>query len=208
MIYTQENFTTLPNVSAETVTLLSTYDGLLQQWQKAVNLISPKTIDTLWHRHFADSVGLYNAIPPQVDTVADMGSGGGFPALICGIMAKTNGRKMPITLIESDTKKSLFLRECIRVMELDCVVINKRIEHCTGDEYGLITARALAPLCDLLQMAEILKGKRCLFLKGERWAEELETARTVWAIDSTAIPSLTEEKSKILDIKNYTRIGI
>ena len=33
---------------------LATYEALLRQWQKAVNLVAPSTLDAIWHRHFAD----------------------------------------------------------------------------------------------------------------------------------------------------------
>src|SRR4051794_22915079 len=41
------------DVSRETIARLITYEGLLRQWQKAVNLVAPGTLDAVWHRHFA-----------------------------------------------------------------------------------------------------------------------------------------------------------
>jgi 16S rRNA (guanine527-N7)-methyltransferase len=73
-------------VSAETVARLGTYEELLKQWQNAVNLVAPSTLDHIWHRHFADSAQLVRLAPRETRSWIDIGSGGGFPGLVCAIM--------------------------------------------------------------------------------------------------------------------------
>ena len=59
----------------ETIARLTTYESLLRQWQKAVNLVAPSTLDEIWHRHFADSAQLL-PLAPAARTWVELGSGG------------------------------------------------------------------------------------------------------------------------------------
>jgi 16S rRNA (guanine527-N7)-methyltransferase len=65
---------------------LEIYERLLRQWQKAVNLVAPSTLDEIWHRHFADSAQLLPLAPAAVRTWLDLGSGAGFPGLVIAIL--------------------------------------------------------------------------------------------------------------------------
>jgi len=72
-------------VSRETLEQLKTYEHLLKTWQQAVNLVSPATLDEVWHRHFADSaqlleLGLAHFPPPCGEEGA--GAGGGPTAAV------------------------------------------------------------------------------------------------------------------------------
>ncbi len=130
-----EDFATAFNVSRETIARLEVYEALLRQWQKAVNLVAPGTLDAVWHRHFADSAQLLPLAPPGARSWIDLGSGAGFPGLVVAILlagnAETtlssplrggagespdgsNSMAPHVTLIESDTRKAAFLREVVR----------------------------------------------------------------------------------------------
>ena len=74
------------NVSRETIDRLKTYESLLRQWQKAVNLVASGTLDAVWHRHFADSAQLLALAPPGPRHWIDLGSGAGFPGLVVAIL--------------------------------------------------------------------------------------------------------------------------
>src|SRR5262245_641734 len=76
-----EDFAAAFPVSRQTIDQLAAYEQLLRQWQKTVNLIAASTLDTLWHRHFADSAQLL-ALAPQARSWVDLGSGAGFPGLV------------------------------------------------------------------------------------------------------------------------------
>ncbi len=209
-IYTKNNFETLPNVSRETLSDFIEYQNQIIKWQKAVNLISPKTIEEIWHRHFADSVGLYNHIPSNTNRIVDVGSGGGLPAIVCGIMAKHHRPDLHITMIESDMKKSMFLKEMVRILKLNAVVINNRIEKAleTNPElckFDLMTARALADLPTLLNFAKTLNLSHALLLKGERWQEEVNKANDIYSMEYLDYQSITNVNAKILHIKNFTK---
>src|SRR3979411_2718662 len=130
-----EDFAGAFDVSRETIGRLVTYEGLLRQWQKAVNLVAPSTLDAIWHRHFADSAQLL-PLAPTARTWVDLGSGAGFPGLVVAMLLADRGitptpapsprrvedapsarwggeppaRGAPrITLIESNVRKCAFL---------------------------------------------------------------------------------------------------
>ena len=117
------------NVSRETLQRLEIYAGLLEKWQAKINLVGPATLPDLWRRHFLDSAQLLPLLPAAGGTLADLGSGAGFPGLVLAMM--TDWR---VHLLDSDQRKCAFLRQ----VALDCgvgtqVTIHaKRIEQVTG----------------------------------------------------------------------------
>ena len=58
-----EDFAAAFDASRETLDRLATYEQLLRQWQKTINLVAPSTLDAIWHRHFADSAQLLSLAP-------------------------------------------------------------------------------------------------------------------------------------------------
>src|SRR5262249_30064703 len=68
-------------VSRETATRLDGFVQLLLKWQRTTNLVAPATLSKVWTRHVLDSLQLL-ALAPQARTWVDLGSGGGFPAVV------------------------------------------------------------------------------------------------------------------------------
>lgn len=178
-----DDFAAAFGVSRETLDRLVTYEKLLQQWQKAVNLVAPSTLGDVWHRHFADSAQLV-PLAPQARTWVDLGSGAGFPGLVVAILLveklkvsipsltlshKGEAEARRITLIESDTRKCAFLREVVRQTGISpgrqagsspglaVEILSIRIENGTTQSRlqapEVVSARALAPLDKLLSLA-------------------------------------------------------
>ena len=81
-----DDFAAAFGASREAVEHLVVYERLLCQWQKAVNLVAPGTLDAVWHRHFADSAQLVALAPPGTRAWIDLGSGAGFPGLVAAIL--------------------------------------------------------------------------------------------------------------------------
>lgn len=165
----------LPNVSRETIALLSVYADLLKKWSGVKNLVARSTLDDVWTRHFADSLQLL-AYAKGAKTWADLGSGAGFPGLVLAI-ALTSEHGAEVHLIESDNRKCAFLREVARETGAPAIVHHGRIEDEAGRLQGIeiVTARALAPMGKLLDMAAPLleSGARGLFQKGRDIDREL-----------------------------------
>jgi 16S rRNA (guanine527-N7)-methyltransferase len=196
------------HVSRETFDRLSTIVQQLQKWQARINLVSPNTMGAVWHRHVRDSLQLYG-LSPQSSKWLDIGSGGGFPGLVLGaVLAETpNGH---ITLVESNAKKCAFLRETARLAKLPVTVVNKRIEEALPElpgSYDVLTARALAPLGDLLHFASLLSDRNtlCLFPKGQDVDEEIKHATKSWNFACDLIDSETDGAAKIMIVKSATR---
>ena len=157
-------------------TELQKFADLVLKWQRTVNLIAPSTIPDIWERHIVDSAQLVEYIPENAKVLVDMGSGGGFPAIVLAIINKVVGGSVEqFYLIESDVKKSIFLREAARVFELPVQVLNQRLENVVLENVDVVTARALKTVEELFVLGQgfITNKTTCLFLKGERVDEEL-----------------------------------
>ncbi len=194
------------SVSHETVEKLELYGRLLIQWQKAVNLVAPATIPQLWQRHFADSAQLL-ALAPYAKIWVDLGSGGGFPALVIAIML-ANQKECCVHLVESNARKCAFLSEVVRQTGALARVHNARIADWAASgavpAADVVTARALAPLDALLELSLPFFGNAsvALFLKGREAATEIAEARRRWVFDLEIHPSISDAQGQILEIGN------
>lgn len=197
-----EEFAQATGVSRETMDRLTVFAELLQKWQKAVNLIAPGDLPDLWFRHIFDSAQLFRLLPRAGNrplVIVDLGSGAGFPGLVLAIMGAGE-----VHLIESDRRKCAFLSEAIRLTDAPAKVHNNRIEAISIDEIGakadVVTARALAPLDVLIgYAAPLIKNEGiCLFLKGQKAAEELTLANKRWTMRVEVLPSRTDSSGSIL----------
>ena len=186
---------------APAIPLLQQYWDLLLKWQKSVNLISDKTICNGWDRHILDSAQLYFLLPNQEVELMDVGSGGGLPAIVLAILNKVlKGPLKHIILVESDLKKSLFLKECARVLQLDISVINDRIENVEAVP-DVITARAFAPLKVLLPLLKKNVSRETFFLLPKGKSVNLEILELKENYEIEKIKNLINSEGCILKIK-------
>ena len=195
------------SVSREMVDRLKIYESQLKKWQRAVNLVAPKTLPELWHRHFADSLQIAQLVPPSAKTLVDMGSGGGFPGLVlAAYFADLAGPA--ITLVESDQRKCAFLREAARAMEISVEILSTRIENDANlaalSGVDVVTARALARLPKLFALVSpfISAQTVCIFMKGRDVATEIAEARLSWSFESTEHASMTDAQAKIIVVRD------
>lgn len=209
-IDTPEAFQRRFEVSDEIRDKLETYAALLKRWQKTINLVAPSTLDEVWHRHFADSAQLWRYRPEKAQegtqTWLDLGSGAGFPGLVLAIMASETGGTRHI-LVESDSRKTAFMREVARETRVAVDILGMRIENPeTQAKVGkadCVTARALAPLSRLVEIAAPYFASSTLgmFLKGRDVSAELENAARDWQFAFELIPSVTEEAGRVVLLK-------
>jgi 16S rRNA (guanine527-N7)-methyltransferase len=191
----------LTPVSRETAARLDRFVAVLLDWQHRINLIASSTEPKLWTRHVADSLQLI-ALAPAAKTWVDLGSGAGFPGLaVACALADSPGAR--VHLVESNAKKAAFLREAIRVTGAPAVVHAVRIADFAKsipEPIDIVTARALAPLDELLSAAFPLlkRGAKGLFPKGQHVDAELTKAAKCWNIRTTLAPSRTEPNSRIV----------
>jgi 16S rRNA (guanine527-N7)-methyltransferase len=198
-------------VSRETADSLDNVLDLLLKWQRTTNLVAPSTLPTVWTRHVADSLQLV-ALAPQARVWVDLGSGAGFPGLViaCALAGQAGAR---VHLVESNAKKAAFLREAVRASGAPAIVHGMRIDDFVAqlrDTPDAVTARALAPLTDLLAMAYPLlkRGALGLFPKGQDVDAELTEAAKCWNIQSALMPSRTDPKGRIVVVHGLEpRVG-
>lgn len=195
------------DVSRETLERLSIYADLLIKWQKKINLVAPSTIPMIWSRHMLDSAQLCAYAPPHAAHWLDIGSGGGFPGLVCAAIAAERMPSTQVALVESDQRKATFLREAARHMGLSVTVHGCRIDALTPQGADIVSARALAPLPNLCEMAHFHLGVDgiCLFQKGVRYADELEMAKHDWHFSHDIFPSVTDADAVVMRIERLQR---
>ena len=194
------------NVSRETSERLSIYLNLLHRWNKKINLVAPATLQAASHRHFADSLQVIRHIPVGATRWIDLGSGGGFPGLVIAIDAAIRLPDLSVTLVEADQRKSVFLRTVLRETGVKAQVISDRIENVPPSPHDVVSARALAPLAQLLHLSAAFRGTdtTCLFLKGRKYEEELAAAAEDWHFAHRAVQSQTDPESALLILKDIS----
>jgi len=198
----------LTPVSRETEARLDRLVGLLLQWQAKTNLVAPSTLPHLWTRHIADSLQLL-ALAPSAKVWVDLGSGGGFPGVVLAC-ALADTSDAVVHLVERNARKAAFLREALRVAGARGVVHAKRIEDIVDSLAGpidCVTARALAPLHELIGFAEPLvrRGAKAFFLKGQDVGAELTEATKYWNIEPILHASLTGGQGWIVELDRIER---
>ena len=199
MQFGPEEFATRAGVSRETLARLKAYADLLADWNARHNLIAKSTLPDIWHRHFWDSAQLAPLIPAQARTLADLGSGAGFPALVLAVLRPD----LAVTLHEATTKKCAFLQAAAERIGARVAVRNSRLEDLSPQIFDVVTARALAPLPQLLQYAYPFIGPNsvCLFLKGQNVGAELTEAHKYWNMKASRVPSQTEPSAAIVTVR-------
>lgn len=203
----RELFAKTMNVSRETMERLDSYAALLTKWNKAINLVAPSTIQTLWTRHFLDSAQIYKNAPVGATQWVDLGSGAGFPGLIVACLALDEQPRLHMICIESDQRKSVFLQAVIRELGLNASVVNARIEKADPVGADVVSARALSSLDSLLFYAKrhLREGGAAIFLKGAGHFDEIEKAKKHWAFDIQVEPSKTDPDGAVLVIGDIHR---
>lgn len=193
-------------VSRETWTALERYHALLIKWQRAINLVAPSTLAQAWERHFVDSLGVHRASDVASGVWADLGSGAGFPGLVCAIAAREERPDLSFVLVESDARKAAFLRNVAAELSLNITIHVQRIEELAPLNAAVVSARALAPLPKLCALAQphLASNGICLFQKGARWRDELASAQHDWQMNVEVIPSTTADDAVILKIGNLS----
>lgn len=153
------------------------YLAELKKWNRAYNLTALKTDADIVIKHFLDSLLFLKVLPPHVKSIADVGSGAGFP----GIPIKIIRPEVEIVLIEPVQKKALFLEHIQRVLNMSGTrIMNIRVEDLRGLLVDAAVTRALFSVGEFINKAErILEEKGVLILsKGPKLEDELRGIET------------------------------
>jgi len=203
-----EEFATSSGVSRETLARLKTYAGMLDDWNSKHNLVSRASLTEVWKRHFFDSAQLAPLLPLTARRLVDLGSGAGFPGLVLAELMRDRPG-LEVVLIEATTKKCGFLEAVAKRLGLPVTVRNARVEKQEPEPFDVITARACAPLDELLPYAQRFWGPRtkAFFHKGQNLAAELTQASKSWRIKSEQHPSRSDPSGVILEIRELQRVA-
>jgi 16S rRNA (guanine527-N7)-methyltransferase len=156
----------------EQVGAFSVYLAELRKWNRAYNLTGLHTDRDIVVKHFLDSLLFLKVLPGEAHSVADIGSGAGFPGVPMKIMRPGLG----MVLVEPSQKKVHFLDHILRILHLDGVeIFHGRVEDINGLLVDAAVTRALFRSGEFVIKAErILKKNGVLILsKGPRADEEL-----------------------------------
>lgn len=143
-----------------------------------INLTAIKEKEEFYLKHYFDSIYYFQQYEAPKGSLADIGSGGGFPGIVLGIFFP----ELKITLIESIGKKCRFLEESAKALELKNIeVLNTRVENIKDRSFDIITARGVSTVKELLKNSfQISKqNTKWVMYKGERLDDELKEALPV-----------------------------
>ena len=182
------------HVSRETIEKLNSYVALLQEESGRQNLVSAATLDNVWDRHIADSAQLVRYAPSENCSWIDIGSGAGLPGIVIACLVGGT-----VTLVEPRRLRADFLHKCVESLDLRASVRCEKAERVEGS-YGVITARAVAALPQLLKISAHLSTRNTVWAlpKGRSAERELVEARKAWQGSFRVEPSVTDEQSFVV----------
>ncbi len=194
-------------VSRETFDRLQILADLLSRWNPKINLVSKSTLADLWRRHFLDSTQVFDIARSARGHWDDIGSGGGFPGLVVAILAAVEAPDLTVRLIESDQRKAAFLATALRETGVSAAIWAGRAELAAPLNADMFSARAVAPLTDLLAHATRLlcPSGRALLPKGANHQAEIDAALATWRFRLQKHPSTTQPGAVVLEIEGISR---
>ena len=196
------------NVSRETLDRLNSFVSLFQKWAKTINLVAPSTLSETWNRHVVDSAQIY-ALYSGPRIWVDLGSGGGFPGIVTGILLAGIGDGW-VHLVESNNKKAAFLRTAILETGARASIHPIRIEDAPEaiKSCDAISARALADLDLLMEFGlpwvQRNANLRFFLHKGRDYQREVDKALGRWRFDLVKHASIVEPDSVVLEVSNLS----
>jgi 16S rRNA (guanine527-N7)-methyltransferase len=191
------------DVPRETYEMLERYVALLIEENDRQNLIAPNSVSEIWSRHILDAAQIL-ALAPEDASWCDIGSGPGLPGLVIAIL----GGKL-MTLNEPRRLRADFLRRAVSELDLpDVTVVECKVERLEA-KFDVITARAVARLDKLFEMAWHLAHSETKWVlpKGQSAKSELDGAGRTWQGSFRLVPSLTHPASSIVIAEHVQRRG-
>ena len=192
-------------VAEPTVAALTAYVLTLEKWRQRINLIGPASLEDVWRRHVLDAAQIWPQIDQTDARILDLGSGAGLPGLVLSILGAED-----VTLVDSDQRKAVFLREAARAAGVKPLVIADRFDAALADragQYGIVTARAVASVEKLapIIVKALRPGGYALLHKGAQAEKELTEAEKSWTLQYALTPSITGGGGQIVKIWDIAR---
>jgi len=156
----------------------NTYCQMLLETNKVMNLTAITEPEEVAVKHMIDSLLVYNQVGFAGKTLADVGTGAGFP----GIPLKLYDKTIHLTLIDSLAKRLTFLENVLKALNItDVTLVHSRAEDAgqnpaLREKFQIVTARAVANLPVLAEYCLPLTavGGKFYALKGHKFQEEVQ----------------------------------
>lgn len=182
-------------VFASRLPLAERYAELLATDAVVRGLIGPREVPRIWDRHMMNSAVVAPRLPAGA-TVADIGTGAGLPGLVWAIARPD----IHMTLVEPLLRRTSFLDEVVRELELDNVTVLRSRAEDVKRTFDVVTARAVAALDKLGRwcMPLVKPGGVLLAMKGRTAAEEVaDSTATLHRLGATSIVVTSYENGDV-----------
>ena len=184
------------NFTDQSIEKLKEFTKLVLKENKNHNLISKSTENHIWLRHVLDSAQLVKFIDFSCNSLADLGTGAGFPGLVIEIFNKN--KAFHVKLFEKSPIKRQFLFKVIKELGLNAEVLGDiRDEELDTD---IIICRAFKKLDHVIQVSREIAKKphKLIILKGQNAQEEINKSFKNKKYPYKLEKSITEIDSKII----------
>lgn len=179
-------------------------DFLLTE-NKKKNLISTVDKKNIFEKHVYDSLIVTKVYDFNNKKILDAGSGNGFPGILLAILFPNSH----ITLVDSVGKKIIFLKNVVKLLKLNnVVIIHKRVEEINSNiKYDVVISRALAKLRIFLELVvNLVKvNGQIIALKGKKFKKELK--ESISTIKKLKL-SLSFCQKSVLPVSKNKRINL
>ena len=184
------------NFSDHSIEKLKKFSNLVLKENQNYNLIAKSTENRIWHRHILDSAQLVKFIDFKLNSVADLGTGAGFPGLVVEIFNKN--KAFHVKLYEKSPVKRRFLNNVIKELSLNAKVLGDVRDEVINSE--IIVCRAFKKLDQIIQVSrEIVKNPhKLMILKGHNAHEEVKNSFKNIKYPYKLENSMTDKDSKII----------
>ena len=187
------------NISPAQQQKLLAYLALLQKWNKTYNLTALRAPAQMVSHHLLDSLTLLPYLA-QAQSMIDVGSGGGMPAIPAAICCPD----LRITMVDANSKKNSFLRQAAIELGLGNIAVSSsRVEELSDHRADIVTSRAFAELADFVRLTRHLLGDNGHWaaMKGVYPAEEIARLPPdiqAYQIAPIHVPTLNAERHIVL----------
>ena len=184
------------NFSDHSIEKLKKFTNLVLKENQNYNLIAKSTEYQIWYRHILDSAQLVKFIDFKVSSLADLGTGAGFPGLVVEIFNKN--KDFHVKLYEKSAIKRRFLIGAIKKLNLNAEVLGDVRDEVIDSE--IIICRAFKKLDKVIQVSReiVKKPHKLLILKGQNAQKELENSFKTKKYPYKLEASMTNKDSKII----------
>ena len=184
------------NFTDQAIEKLKEFINLVLKENKRHNLIAKSTENQIWVRHVLDSAQLVKFIDFSCNSLADLGTGAGFPGIVVEIFNKN--RAFHVKLYEKSPVKRKFLLRVIERLSLNAIVLGDiRDEKLDSD---IIICRAFKKLGHVIQVSREIAKKphKLIILKGQNAQQEINKTLKNKKYPYKLENSITNNDSKII----------